>query len=97
MVCGRKLDQALQILFDFRLRREPDLFPRLMRLPELQAVEVRDAASKGGDEIGFQSLALVPLRRVSHIAAVKAAVVPEPPMSRVRCSGPAARTLTMAS
>jgi len=44
-----------------------------------------------------QSLARVPFRSVSHIAAVKSAVVPVPPISLVRCSSPEASTFTMAS
>ena len=70
---------------------EPKLFPRLMRVPELAFVEEPHSVLEA------QSVARVPLRRVSHIAAVKSEVVPVPPMSRVRCSSPLARTRVIAS
>src|SRR4029077_877529 len=55
--------------------------------------------TKGSDnrEPTTQSPALIPFRSLSHMAAVKSAVVPVPPMSRVRCCGPEARTLAIAS
>ena len=94
----RELDQPLQKKMDVRLRFQPDRLPRLVRVPELGGVEVIEPGAEMGNEIGLaQSPALVPRRSVSHIAVVKSAVVPVPPMSRVRCSGPESSTLTMAS
>ncbi len=40
VICRGKLDQPLQKLLHLRLGGEPELFPRLMRLPELARVEV---------------------------------------------------------
>jgi len=73
------------------VRFEPQLFPRLVRVPELAFVEEADSIFE------TQSVARVPLRSVSHIAAVKSEVLPLPPMSRVRCSGPLPRTTVIAS
>ena len=99
VIRGGELNESLQILLELGLRDQPELFPRFMRFPELARVEVRDAANEQGGEFGFglQSPARVPFRSVSHIAVVKSAVVPVPPMSRVRCSGPDASSLVMAS
>ena len=91
------LDQTLKKLFDIRFRNEPDRFPRLVRFPEFAPVEVIDSRARVGDEIGLQSPARMPFLNRSHMEAVKSAVVPVPPMSRVRCSGPEARTLAIAS
>jgi len=92
VVRRRELDQALveenAVVVVFL---EPELFPRFMRVPELALVEEPDAVLEA------QSVARVPLRSVSHIAAVKSEVLPLPPMSRVRCSGPLPRTTVMAS
>ncbi|MEA2235912.1 MAG: hypothetical protein QOC81_636 [Thermoanaerobaculia bacterium] len=61
------------------------------------AVRLRDFDNRATSRPQIQSPALVPRRSVSHIAVVKSAVVPVPPMSRVRCSGPESSTLTIAS
>ena len=92
VVRGRELDQSLVeedeiVVVGF----EPKLFPRFMRVPELPFVEEPDPVLEA------QSVARVPLRSVSHIAAVKSEVVPAPPMSRVRCSSPLPRTTVIAS
>src|SRR5438105_854854 len=98
VIGGRELDEALQKTMDVRLRFEPDCLPRLMGIPEFGGVEVIETGAKVRREIGLvQSSALVPRRSVSHIAVVKSVVVPVPPMSRVRCSGPESSTITMAS
>lgn len=98
VIRGRELDESLEKTVDVRLRFEPDRLPRLMRIPELGGVEMIEAGAKVGDEVRLvQSSALVPRRSVSHIAVVKSAVVPVPPMSRVRCSGPESSTFTIAS
>jgi len=73
------------------IRFEPQLLPRFMGMPELAFVEEPDSI------LETQSVARVPLRSVSHIAAVKSEVLPLPPMSRVRCSGPLPRTTVIAS
>ena len=98
VICGGELDEALKKTMDVRLRFEPDRLPRLVRIPELGRVEMIEAGAKVRHEVGLaQSSDLVPRRSVSHIAVVKSAVVPVPPMSRVRCSGPESSTFTMAS
>lgn len=99
MVIGRRqLDESLQENMNVRLGLEPYCLPRLVRIPEFGGVEVIEPGAEMGDEVRLaQSSALVPRRNVSHIAVVKSAVVPEPPMSRVRCSGPESSTLTIAS
>src|SRR3954451_15949490 len=98
VIRGRELNQTLQKTMHVRLRFEPDRLPRHMRIPELGGVEVIEAGAKVRNEVGLvQSSALVPRRSVSHIAVVKSVVVPVPPMSRVRCSGPESSTFTIAS
>lgn len=88
----RKLDESLveedEIVI---IRFEPQLLPCFVRMPELAFVEEADSIFE------TQSVARVPLRSVSHIAAVKSEVLPLPPMSRVRCSGPLPRTTVIAS
>src|SRR5262249_25300383 len=97
VVRSRELNHPLQKLLDVRLRGEPDRLPRLVRLPEFVPVEVHHAFEEVRAIVRLQSLTGVPRRSASHIAVVKSAVVPAPPMSRVRCSGPEARTLAIAS
>jgi len=98
VIRGRELDETLQKKMNIRLRLQPDRLPRFVRIPELGGVEVIESGAEVGSEVGLaQSPALVPRRNVSHIAVVKSAVVPVPPISRVRCSGPESSTLTMAS
>ena len=90
-----ELNQTLKILLEVRLSDEPDLLPRFVSLPELRSIEVLDPAEEMRGEVGFrpQSPSRVPRRSVSQSAEVKSAVVPVPPMSRVRCSSPAPSTL----
>ena len=92
VIRGGELDQSLVeenevIVFGF----EPKLFPCFVSVPELALVEEPDSV------VEAQSVARVPLRSVSHIAPVKSELLPVPPMSRVRCSGPLPRTTVMAS
>ena len=42
----RDLDESLEKLMNVRFRLEPQLFPRLMRFPELQAVESIDSTEQ---------------------------------------------------
>ena len=51
MVRGRDLNQSLQELRDVGLRDEPELFPRLVRFPEFERVEVFDAAIERRSEL----------------------------------------------
>ncbi len=100
VVIGRgELNEALQKNVNVRLRLEPDRLPRFVRIPELASVEMIEPGAEVCGEVWSrgQSPALVPRRNVSHIAIVKSAVVPVPPMSRVRCSGPESSTFVIAS
>ena len=92
VIRGRELNETLIELDVVAVGFEPQRLPRFMRVPELGGVEVINAL---GERV--QSPARVPRLKVSHIAAVKSAVVPTPPMSRVRCSSPESSTFTMAS
>lgn len=92
VVRGGELDESLVEEHEVVVVRfEPELFPRLVSVPELAFVEEPDSILEA------QSVARVPLRSVSHIAPVKSEVLPVPPMSRVRCSAPLPRTTVMAS
>ena len=53
MVRGRELNEPLQELLDVRLRRQPELFPRLVRLPVALRVEVLDSFVEARAEVGF--------------------------------------------
>ena len=92
VIGGGELNQALEKSFLAALRNEPHPLPRFVRVPEALFVEEGDAFR----EI-VQSVARVPFFRTPQIAAVKSMVVPVPPMSRVRSSGPMPRTFTIAS
>ena len=94
MVGRCQLDEPLQVLPDLRFRGQPDRLPRLVRFPELLRVEMRQALQEMRTEVGFQ---FCPLRSMSQMPAVKSAVVPVPPMSRVRSSGPPESSLSTAS
>ncbi len=92
VIRGGELNEALQELFAIAFGSEPELLPRFMRVPEIVRVELGDALFDG-----VQSDARVPFFKTSQMATVKSVVEPVPPMSRVRCSSPMPRTLTIAS
>ena len=103
----RELDQTLKKLVDVRFRNQPERLPRFVCVPELLRVETlyalekvereRGADRRGAPRSSNQRFARAPVRSASQIALVKSAVVPVPPMSRVRCAGPDASTVTIAS
>ena len=92
VIRGGELNQPLEKLLTIAFGREPELFPRLMRVPEVVGVELGHTLFDG-----VQSSARVPFLSTSQIATVKSVVEPVPPMSRVRCSSPIASTFTIAS
>ena len=51
MVRSSDLNQALEELFEIGFRREPELFPRFVSVPEFESVEVLDAAKEDRHEI----------------------------------------------
>ena len=52
VIRGSDLNQSLQKLVEIGFRGEPQLLPRLVRLPEFERVEMADAARECGFEIG---------------------------------------------
>ena len=49
-----ELNQTLKILFEVRFSGEPELLPRLVRVPEFGGIEVLDAAEEMRGKVGFR-------------------------------------------